>query len=222
LSYAGRIWAVVLKDARSEYRAMYALNSILLFCLTSLAVVSFSTGGSVSDTRLQSALLWIIIFFSAMVGLSRAFVKEEDRGTMNTLRLACDPAQVFIGKSLVNLLLLAVVMAVVTPFFVILLNVTLRHVGWFALVMLFAGVGLSAVCTLLSAVVAQARARGALFAALVFPIMFPMMMVAVKATESALLEPSPWAGGNQLVFLACYAVASAVGGAFLFEFVFSE
>lgn len=222
MSYAGRIWAVVRKDALSEFRALYALSSVLLFCVTSLAVVSFAAGGSVADPRLQSALLWIVIFFSAMIGLSRAFIQEEDRGTMNTLRLVCDPWQAFLGKTLVNFFLLAAVMAVVTPLYVILLNLALRHVLFFALTLFFAGVGLSAVCTLLSGIVAQARARGSLFAALAFPVLFPMMMVAVKATEAALVEGSPWPHGNLPVFLACFAVAAVVGGGFLFEFVFTE
>jgi len=203
-------------------RARYAVNSTLLFCVTCLMVVSFSLGGSVSDPRLQSALLWVILFFSSMMGLPRVFIKEEDRGTMNTLRLVCEPGQVFIGKTLVNLFLLTAVMAIVAPLYIILLNVTLRHVGFFILTITLASLGLTVVSTLLSAVVAQARARGTLFPALVFPVLMPVFLIAVEATGRAFEAPSPWDHANLLVFLTCYAVAALVGGTFLFEYVFSE
>jgi heme exporter protein B len=222
LSYAGKIFAVVKKDALEEYRARYAVNSTLLFCVTCMMVVSFSLGGSVSDPRLQSALLWVILFFSSMMGLPRVFIKEEDRGTMNTLRLVCEPSQVFIGKTIVNLILLTAVMVIVTPLYIIFLNVTLRHAGYFALTVFTSAVGLTAVSTLLSAIVAQARARGTLFPVLVFPVLMPVFLVAVEATGRSLTTPSPWEHANLLVFLVCYAVAALVGGTLLFEYVFSE
>jgi heme exporter protein B len=222
LSYASKTFAVIRKDALEEFRARYAVNSTLLFCVTCMMVVSFSLGGSVSDPRLQSALLWVILFFSSMMGLPRAFIKEEDRGTMNTLRLVCEPSHVYLGKTITNLILLAAVMVIVTPLYIIFLNVTLRHAGFFALTMFFSAVGLTAVSTLLSAVVAQARARGTLFPVLVFPVLMPVFLIAVDATGRALSAPSPWDHANLLVFLVCYAVATLVGGTFLFEYVFSE
>jgi len=222
LNYAIKILAVIKKDVQAEYRARYAVNSVLLFCVTSLAVVSFSLGGTVKDPGIQASLLWVILFFSAMMGLSRAFIKEQDRGTMNTLRLVCEPGQVFIGKMMMNFILLVVVMLIVTPLFIVLMNIQNIHVGYFASVMVLSAAGLSAVCTLLSAVVAQARARGTLFPVLAFPVLIPVFMVAVKATEKAISEPSPWANSQMLVFLGCYAVVSVIGGSYLFEYVFTE
>jgi len=222
LSYVSKIWAVVRKDALEEFRARYAVNSILLFCVTCLAAVSFSLGGSIKDPRLQSALLWVILLFSAMTGLSRAFIKEEDRGTMNTLRLTCGPWQVFLGKTLVNLLLLFIVMIIVAPLYVILLNAAVKHVGYFVMTLGLAGAGLSAAGTLLSAVVAQARARGTLFPVLMFPVLMPVFMIAIDATSRALTDVSPWGHANLLIFMFCYAMVSVIGGGFLFEYVFTE
>lgn len=222
MSYALKILAVIDKDIRSEYRSKYALNSALLFCVTSLVVVSFSLGGSVTDPRLQAALLWIILFFSSMMSLPRAFVKEQDCGTMNTLRLTCEPSHVFIGKMIINLLLLSVVTAIVSPLFFVLFNISPPHPGFFIITAASAAVGLSAVCTLLSAIVAQARARGTLFPVLAFPVLMPVFMVAVEATGKSLLQQSPWANSQLIVFLVCYAVVGIVGGSLLFEFVFNE
>jgi len=222
MDFISGAWAVMKKDILEEYRARYAFNTTLLFCVTCLVMVSYSLGGAVTDPMLQSAMLWVILFFSAMTGLSRAFIKEEDKGTMNTLRLCCRADHVFYGKTAMNFLLMSSVIVIVAPLFIILLNVNMRHVGYFALTTTLATVGLSAVSALLSAIVAQARARGMLFPVLAFPALMPVFLTAVRATGMSLAEAAPWTGGGELVFLAAYAVAATVGGGFLFEYVFSE
>lgn len=222
MTFAAKTWAVLKKDFRSELRAKYALNSTLLFSFTCVFVVSFSMSGSVADTRIVAAMLWIIFFFSAMTGLARAFVKEEDQGTMSTLRLVCEPAPLFIGKTLANFILLAITVAIVTPLFLALMNATLLHTGFFVLGTTLAAVGMSATCTLLSALVTGARGRGMLFPILAFPVLLPVFWIAVSVTDKALSKLPPWEDANLLTALGSYAGVSVILGIFLFEFLFSE
>ena len=76
LSEAAAIW---LRDLRGEFRTRYAVNAILMFAVTTLIAVSFSIGsfriGEAEQPFLYSVLLWIILVFSALSGLSRSFVK---------------------------------------------------------------------------------------------------------------------------------------------------
>ena len=66
--------AVFVKDLRSEWRTRVALNALLLFAFSVLILVGYAVG----PTRLaledrpvvNSVLLWIVLFFSAMTGLS--------------------------------------------------------------------------------------------------------------------------------------------------------
>src|SRR5438067_13118245 len=84
-SWPAEIGAVFLKDLRSEFRTRSALFAILLFALTTLVVVSFlvPTHGfgmyqdrdfriveSSMSRLLLSALLWLILFFSALARLA--------------------------------------------------------------------------------------------------------------------------------------------------------
>ncbi len=55
---------------------------------------------------LLSVLLWIVIFFAALAGLDRSFVKEEESHTAPLLRLAAAPSVVWAGKLLYNLVLI--------------------------------------------------------------------------------------------------------------------
>jgi ABC-type transport system involved in cytochrome c biogenesis permease component len=74
-----RVWAVAAKDAAQELRRRIALASVFFFAATSLTLVSFAIGplGVPAEAResVSSALLWIILFFSAATGLPRAYVR---------------------------------------------------------------------------------------------------------------------------------------------------
>ena len=75
------------KDWQSELRTRYAINALAMFILVTISVILFSIGQEKISEYLTGGLLWVVIFFSAMSGLSRAFVSEEERGTTLTLQL---------------------------------------------------------------------------------------------------------------------------------------
>ena len=82
---------IFLKDVRSELRTRYALNALMMFVLTTLSIILFSIGNENVSPEVLSGVLWIIIFFSSMSGLSRTFVSEEERGTVMTLQMLAKP-----------------------------------------------------------------------------------------------------------------------------------
>ena len=59
-------WLIFQKDIRQEFKTRYAINAIFLFALVTLVAVSFSIGTFNAGMEIKSALLWIIIFFSAL------------------------------------------------------------------------------------------------------------------------------------------------------------
>ena len=71
--------AVLRKDAASEFRTRYALNSLFLFTVTTLSIILFAFQSSPVPLQVHAGLLWVLIFFAAMSGLSRAFITEEER-----------------------------------------------------------------------------------------------------------------------------------------------
>ena len=156
--------AVFVKDLRTEWRTRVAINALLLFAFSVLVLVGYAVG----PTRLtledrpvvNSVLLWIVLFFSAMTGLSRAFVNEEETGTAAALRLTAPPASVFLGKLLSNLALLAVVMTVVVPLFLALMSFGIAAPGLFLAVLALGGLGIAAASTFIAAIVAEQRGRG--------------------------------------------------------------
>ncbi|MCP4567390.1 MAG: heme ABC transporter permease CcmB [FCB group bacterium] len=221
---ASKTLAVLKKDIQSEYRTRYAINAILLFGVTTLTVVSFSVGQIGLVAEVYAALLWIILFFSAMSGLAQVFVKEEESKTAVVLRLTADPTPVFLGKLIFNFLLLILLEIVIVPLFFIMTDVTLVNAG-LLLTILFAGsIGLAGATTLIAAIIARASVKGALFAVLSFPVLLPLLIGCIGGTKIALggVNSSFSAASAELQLLFSYAVVMITAGLLLFEFVWEE
>ena len=72
----GKTYALYRKDYHSELRTRYAVNSLAMFIIVAISVILFSIGNEQITQSLTSGLFWVVIFFSAMSGLARAFVSE--------------------------------------------------------------------------------------------------------------------------------------------------
>ena len=219
MSWVRGVWAILAKDVRSEVRTRAALGAVVLFAVVTLVVVSYSIGGVSLPTDVHASLLWIIVFFAAMAGLSRTFVVEEERGTELALKLTASGAQVFVGKLLFNLALLALLSLVLIPLFQILLPI--REANWALLALgLALGCGaLAASATLVAAIVAQAGVKGALFTVLAFPILIPVLVAGVGTTQKAMAELPVSSATTELQLLVSYTGVMVTLAIMLFDFV---
>jgi len=214
--------AVFAKDVHLELRTRYALNAILMFAVTTLAAVSFSVGQSGLPPKLLAALFWIVMLFSAMSGLAQAFIREEEVGTALTLKLMSDPDPVYIGKLLFNFSLLTVMAALITPIFFIFTDAPASGIATFILVLALGVIGLCSATTLVAAIIAKASVKGALFAVLSFPILMPLLLVLVSATEKVLDGGAIGDIATEIQFLVAYGVVMVTGSVLLFKFVWQE
>jgi len=219
---ASRTWAVFAKDIRQELRTRYALNAILMFAVTTLVVVSFSVGQSGLSPKLLAALYWIILFFSAMSGLAHTFVREEEAATAMTLRLFADPDAVYLGKLLFNLILLSAMAIIITPVFFIFTDAAVPRVPGLVIVLAGGVIGLSAATTLVAAIIAKASVKGALFAVLSFPILMPLLLVLISATEAVMNNSALGDIKTEIQFIVAYSVVMSTAAVLLFKFVWQE
>jgi heme exporter protein B len=214
--------AVFSKDITCEFRTRYAINAIVLFAVTTLVAVSFAIGGVGVSQSVQASLLWIIIYFSAMSGLSRVFVREEESHTASALRLSAAPGAVFGGKLLFNLVLLGALELVIVPLFVGMMNVQVS--GWPLLIsiIVMGSVGLAVASTIVAAIVSRANAKGALFAVMSFPLLLPVLIGGIKGTEKALESASFMAGMEWIRLLVSYTGIVFIVSLFLFRFIWED
>lgn len=218
--------AILAKELTSELRRRVALSTIGLFAITTLVAVAYSIGpfglGQQDRPLLLSALLWIILFFSAMAGLSRVFVKEEDAQTAKTLRLAARPLAVLAGKLAFNALLLAALQLCVVPLYCVLMGFEVAGLAGLILVMAAGGATLAITSTFVAAIVARASGSSALLSILALPLLLPLLVLAIGGTRAA-------AGSQELaaVFPALRALVSlggvtVVAAALLFPVVWRD
>ncbi len=216
-------WAVFAKDLRLELRSRYAINLLLMFVLAALLLVLFAVGRETLSTRVQSALLWIVILFSASVGLGRAFVAEEERGTVLLLQLNTRASMVYAGKLLFNFLLVLGLNVVAVGVFLVLLSVEVRLPGLLLTTLLLGALGLSGATTLLAAIIARTANRGPLLPVLLFPLLIPLLLSVVNATRHALPEGNGWAAStNDLLALTGFAGVVITASVLLFDYVWND
>lgn len=221
-SWIAEAAAVFAKDWRCELRAKHAITTLGLFAVTSLVVASLALGpvGIQEEERIAFApvLIWLILLFSTAAGLPRAFVHEEESHTATALRLAATPSALFAGKAAYTFSVLAAVEAAVAPLAAALLQIDVARPGLLIAVLALGGFGLALASTLLAAIVAQGRGRTTLFAALAFPVLVPLLALAVALTRTAFGAPLQ---EGILIQLVLYDATVTVAGLMLFPVVWN-
>jgi len=183
------ILTIVKKDLLLEFKSRETLNSMLLFALLTLMLLSFGTGTSALIVReIGATFLWMILIFVGMIGVFRAFTSEEQQGTLDGLRLAPISAEsILLGKITYNFILLFVVEVILYPLFLVMLDYPLE--GGFVtgfLVLTLGVAGFAVVSTAISALVLNARARELLLPVILLPIVFPLLAASMHALKTIL------------------------------------
>lgn len=225
-SWWAEIGAVLAKDWRTELRTRTALNTLALFAVTTLVIVSFGLGPVGNSAGMAGGvlpvLLWIILLFAATAGLPRLFVHEEDTHTALALRLSATPSALFTGKLLYGVSLILAVEALVVPLFLAVMQLQVAQPWLLVFVLLAGGYGLAAGSTLISAIASQARGQSTLFAVLAFPVLLPLFILLVDLTRMAVVAAplaTPW--GSQMAPLLLYDLVVTVAGWMLFPAVWN-
>ncbi|HUI31125.1 MAG TPA: heme exporter protein CcmB [Candidatus Acidoferrales bacterium] len=215
--------AVFTKDLYGELRTRYALNALIMFVVVTLSIVLFSTTGETVSPSLSAGILWIIIFFAAMSGLSRSFVSEEERGTTMTLQLWVKPTSVLLGKLAFNALLIYVLNAMITTAYLLTMpTFTIQSPVIFLLTILIGSFGLASASTFIAAIISKANSKGTLYPVLSFPILLPLLMSVIDATRLS-VEGAPVASAaDDLKIMISYAVVVTTVSILLFDFVWRD
>ncbi len=223
MSFSASAYALIEKDIRSEVRTRYALNALIMFVVTAVSTIVFALRSDNPSPELLSGMYWVVVFFSAMSGLSRIFVSEEERGTTLTLQLIASPTVVYFGKLLFNSALTLVLTTAVTVLYVVIFpGVVISSYGIMLSTILLGSLGFAASATIIAAIIAKAGARGTLYPVLSFPILIPLLLTVMNATSKA-LTGEPFVNAiEELRVLVGYLLLMVGGSYLLFEFVWKD
>jgi len=215
--------AIVWKDLAAELRSRELLSAMLVFALLVILIFNFAMElDAKARATVTSGVLWVTFAFAGTLGLNRSMAMEKDRGCLDGLLLApVDRSAIYFGKAIGNLVFMFIVEVIVLPVYSILYNINLFRPG-LLLVILLGSVGYVAIGTLLASMAVQTRTRDVLLPILLFPLVIPVLVAAVKGSNGFLqgLEISeimPW-----LNLLIVYDVIFTAIAFMVFDYVVEE
>lgn len=223
ISYLRAIAAIIWKDLAAELRSRELLSAMLIFALLVILIFNFALELDVK-TRISvtSGVLWVTFAFAGTLGLNRSMAIEKDRGCLDGLLLApVDRSAIYFGKAISNLAFMLIVEAIVLPLYSVLYNINLLRPD-LLVVILLGSIGYVAVGTLLSSMAVQARTRDVLLPILLFPVVIPILVAAVKASGgflqgSEIADIMPW-----LNLLIVYDVIFIAVAFMVFDYIVEE
>ncbi|HTR34092.1 MAG TPA: heme exporter protein CcmB [Gaiellaceae bacterium] len=204
MTYVRDTAALARKDLLLELRAKETLPSMLLFVIAALTIFHFALPHGTGDVAARG-LLWSALIFTALLGLTRAFVAEREQGMFDALILApCDRSTIWLGKTIAVLAFLVAAEVVALPAFAVFFTgLDGRTVAAVAL----ADIGIATVGTLFGAMAVAGRARELLLPLLFLPMAIPIVVGGV---------------GEYLWFLVLYDAIFALLSWAAFEYVVAE
>jgi heme exporter protein B len=179
--------AVVWKDLQAEFRSRELFSAMLVFSLLIILIFNFALELDIKTRQsVTSGVLWATFAFAGTLGLNRSMAIEKDRGCLDGLLLApVDRSAIYFGKVISNLTFMLIVEVIILPVYSVLYNINLFQPG-LLLVILLGSIGYAGVGTLLSAMSVQTRTRDILLPILLFPVIIPVLLAAVKASSGYL------------------------------------
>lgn len=175
---------VARKDLGIEFRTRTAFFSSLVFAVLALTIFYFTWDESVvAPNDRAPGVLWVVLTFSALLGLQRSFgLEEHDRGIDALLVSPISRESIYLGKAIGNLIFLSAVQLVAIPALALFYNMPVgRPLMVVSGIVFLAMVGIVAVGTLFSAMAVNTRLAELLLPMLSLPFFVPILMSAAQA-----------------------------------------
>jgi len=199
--------AVLRKDVLLDWQSRGRVLAVLTFAITILLLFSFAAG---PDTQVLAhhagGYLWLAVLLASVLALSESFRKEMEDDALTSLQLLpVDARALFLGKAMANGLMLVLLALALLPATFVLFETSV-HGSWLYLlgfVVLGCG-GLAGPGTLYAAMTAQARGRDVMLPLLLFPLVVPVIVAAVKGSSLAFGGDPMGQAPSWLALLGCF------------------
>jgi heme exporter protein B len=189
--------AILWKDIRYELRSKQTWLGMGMFALLVLVIFNFTFDLRVDTVSIVApGVLWTAFIFASLLGLGRTLAAEREQNSMDRLLLCpVDRKAIYLAKLLGNLLCIGVVEIVALPVYALLFNVLLPVS--LLLIVLLGTLGIASIGTLFAVMAAATHARELLLPILVFPLIVPVVISVVRATQQLMVptvNQPPWIG----------------------------
>ena len=182
MSRLALVWSLILKDVRIEFRNKYSFYSIG-FYLIALVYIAYSSSGETSEAS-WNALLWIILLFTLLVSVGRSFIAEDDRSLYYYFLV--DNSAILLAKICYHTCYSILLITMELVLFQLFLPATIDNFLLFILNLSLGAFGISTSLLLVSLITTNTRQQGVMMAVLGFPLLLPVLIIAVRNSKLAL------------------------------------
>lgn len=181
------VLAVAAKDLRQEWRSRAVTVATLFFSGLTLVVLAFALGRDAALLReVAPGALWVALAFAGVIAAAQSWQADLADNALDQLLASPVPrAAVFLGKLVATWLTTGLLGTVLLPVTALLFDVSFASGWWLVLLAVWTGTfGFAVVATFYAAMTANLQARESLLPVLMFPIVVPVLLAAVRATQA--------------------------------------
>lgn len=221
MGLAWRAFLLAWRDLHLEVRDRAGLLSVLAFFAVMLFIMALALGPEELPLRRAApGVLWVALAFASTLLSTRAFALEVEEGTLDDLLLTPGGREwIYLGKLLFQLLLLLPLSLLALLMAAGLFYLPLGRALPLILTVVLGVLGYASVATFYAGLLARLRGREALLPLLLFSLVVPVVLAAVRAT-AGLLEGLPLSEvGAWWQLLAVFDLVYLTASALLFPVV---
>lgn len=180
---------ILFKDFQREWRTREVSTTTLAFSLMLMVIFAFGFyRHGESAASVFPGVLWISILFTGTLVLTRSFDHEKDGQCLRALALIPGThISLFVSKFFVNLVFMTGFQVALLPMLAFTFDVEFgARLGELLLAMLGATIGISALGTVVAAMLVHIQMRDVFLPVVLFPMTSPFLIAGVKITADVL------------------------------------
>lgn len=183
----GMFIALLLREIRLSARIVGGFSAGIVFFLTLVTIIPFAIGPDLALlAKIGPATLWIASVLSTLIGLDRLFQADEEDGSLDLLKMSQLPfVWVVFGKCVAHWMTTGLPLTIFAPILGLLLALDGNSTGTVFLTLLVGTPALTFIGAIGAALTASLRRGGLILSVLVLPLMIPILIFGVLATESS-------------------------------------
>jgi|TARA_B100002003_G_scaffold117570_1_gene108546 heme exporter protein B len=223
MKFWSKVITIAWKDALSEMRTKETISAVLVFTLLVIVIFNFAFGANQEVMAVVApGILWTTFVFAGVLSLNRAFIPEKEQGCLEGL-MACPVSRevIYTGKVMSNLFFMLIVESIALPIFAFLFNLPVLS-PQIIVIAVVTTIGFVTVGTLFSALAVNTKAREMVLPILFLPIVIPILIGAVKASELTLAGQSWNDLALWLQIIVAFNVIFLVVSLLIFDSVIAE
>ena len=179
--------ALIEKEIRLEWRQRYALNSMILYIVSTVFVcyISFALKTKGMEPITWNTLLWIILLFTAVNSITKSFTQERSGRQLYYYTLA-SPQGIIISKIIYNIVLLLALSLIGLFIYIVFLGNPVQNLLMYLTAVVLGAIGFSSTLTMVAGIASKAENTSTLMAVLSFPIILPMLSMLIRLSKNAM------------------------------------